>query len=147
MTSIIELTTIQEKYASPIDRMQVCSFQMEFVDNPTYPIIHSSARFLFFLEGSCLFTLNGIDYEVGKNTMIAIMPWDISVIKSVYQPLTFQKIVYNSNIINGYLRNLYNPKNTLIKLHESIIDSPIIHCSDEQTQLFQNYIKDRKSVV
>ncbi|MEA4874239.1 AraC family transcriptional regulator [Anaerorhabdus sp.] len=144
MTTVSDITTIQDKFASALDRRQVCSFDIEFVENQTSPLIHSAARFLYFLEGSCIFSLNGIDYDIRKDTMVSVMPWDITVIKNVTEPLTFQKIVYNSDFINGYLRTLYNPKNSLIHLHEAIKDHPILYCDQIESVSLQTCINQLK---
>lgn len=135
-----EATQIQDKFASALDRRQVCSFDIEFVDNQTSPLIHSSARFLYFLEGECVFSINGCDYNIRENCMVAVMAWDITVIKDVKSPLTFQKIVYNGDFINGYLRTLYNPKNLLITIYDEIKDYPVIECDEEQARLIQAYV-------
>lgn len=135
-----DITTIQDKFASALDRRQVCSFDVEFVDNQTSPLIHSAARFLYFLEGVCTFSLNGIDYEIIPNTLVSIMPWDITVIKDVKEPLTFQKVVYNSDFINGYLRTIYNPKNIVINLHETIKENPVLYCNDDMAERIQTFI-------
>ncbi|MEG0177898.1 MAG: AraC family transcriptional regulator [Anaerorhabdus sp.] len=134
-----DVTTIQDKFASALDRRQVCSFDIEFVDSETSPLIHSAARFLYFLEGVCTLSINGIDYQIVSDTLVAIMPWDISVIKEVKDSITFQKVVYNFDFINGYLRTIYNPKNTLIDLHEKIKDNPVLYCNDEQAESFRIY--------
>ncbi|SJZ83333.1 helix-turn-helix domain-containing protein [Anaerorhabdus furcosa] len=136
-----DITTIQDKFASALDRRQVCSFDIEFVDNQTSPLIHSAARFLYFLEGKCTLLLNGIDYEIVSNTLVAIMPWDITLIKDVKEPLTFQKIVYNSDFINGYLRTIYNPKNIVINLHETIKENPVLYCDHDMHHRFQTFIE------
>lgn len=144
MTNTPYITTIQEKFASPFERKQECSFDIEFVDKETSPLIHSSARFLYILEGKCIFLLNGKEYKVQKDTVISILPWDITLIKDVQEPLHFQKIIYNSDFVNNYLRSLYNPKNSLINLHKSIKNNPIIQCDQKEAANFQLFIEQLK---
>ncbi len=94
------ISEIQTKYSSIVDPAQICSFDVEFVDNPTITLIHSSARFLFFKKGKGKMTINGIEYNIVPNCMIAIIPWDVTQITEVDESFEFYKIVYNFNFIN-----------------------------------------------
>ena len=54
------------------------------------------------------------------------------------------KIIYNSDFVNNYLRSLYNPKNSLINLHKSIKNNPIIQCDQKEAANFQLFIEQLK---
>lgn len=119
------VSEIQKKFSSEVNPAQICSFELEFVDNATITLIHSSARFLLFKKGKGKMTINGIEYNITDNCMIAIIPWDVTKITEVEEPFEFYKVIYNCNFINGYLRTIYNPTSSNISFFNDISNHPI----------------------
>lgn len=138
---------VQEQFASSLDRSKFCSFDVEFNDNATFPLIHSAARFLYFIEGEGILTVNGIDYEICKDTLICIVPWDITVIKKVIKPLRYYKVVYNYETIINNLHLHYNPTNSFQNLFSTFALKPCVYCNDDNIFRFVDLFKQIKEEV
>lgn len=142
-----KITTIQEQYASHYDRRKICAYDVEFIEEPTSPLIHQRSRFLFFLKGEGTMTVDGVEYDIHPHTMICIMPWSITVIKEVNKPLELVKIVYNSDYVNNFIKNIYNPEYIVVKLIRLVGDYPVVYCNSIQTNQVLNIIDDIKREV
>lgn len=118
------ISKLQKNFSSVLTPLKISSFEVETADKPTTTIIHSAARFWIFTEGKGKITINGVEYKIEKNTMVAIMPWDITIISEVEESFTFYKIVYNYNFINSYLRTMYNPTSVPLSLFNDIEKYP-----------------------
>lgn len=99
-------TRLEEKFESHFDLSNLVTYEYEFANSTTKPLIHQQARFLLFTRGSGTFVLNSKEYKVKKNSIALIIPWDISEIKEVDQPLDFIKIVFNYSAFTQYLTEM-----------------------------------------
>lgn len=99
-------TRLEEKFESHFDLSNLVTYEYEFANSTTKPLIHQQARFLLFTRGSGTFVLNSKEYKVKKNSIALIIPWDISEIKEVDQPLDFIKIVFNYSAFTQYLTQM-----------------------------------------
>ena len=119
------ISNIQTKISAISDLSKICSFEVEFQDSSTTTLIHSTARLLLFKKGKGKFMINGVEYLIEKNTMISILPWDITTITDVTEDLEFYKIVYNFQIINDDLKNICNFRKNQINSIEVLSKNPI----------------------
>ncbi|MDO4701911.1 AraC family transcriptional regulator [Erysipelotrichaceae bacterium OH741_COT-311] len=138
------VSKIQTSYSSVINPTKICSFEIEFIDAPTITLIHSSARFLYLKKGKGTISVNGIEYKIVENCMIAIIPWDVTKITEVEEPLEFYKIIYNSNFINGYLRTIYNPTSSKISIFKDISNHPVTLFMEKEADKILECIMDLK---
>lgn len=99
-------TRLEEKFESHFDLSNLVTYEYEFANSTTKPLIHQQARFLLFTRGSGKFVLNSKEYKVKKNSIALIIPWDISEIKEVDEPLDFIKIVFNYSAFTQYLSDM-----------------------------------------
>lgn len=95
---------IQELYCSSYDQSKLCSLDVEFIDDPTKPLIHQTSRFLYFFKGSGTIQINGASYELKPNTMVAILPWETSEITEVHEGLQFYKLIYDVEPVSRAMR-------------------------------------------
>lgn len=141
------ISKLQKNFSSVLDPLKICSFGVETADKPTTTIIHSAARFWIFTEGKGKITINGVEYNIEKDTMVAIMPWDITIITEVEETFTFYKIVYNYNFINSYLRTMYNPTNVPLSLFKDIEKHPAtVLRNDFLKKMLSTFIEIRDEV-
>ncbi|MBQ2582471.1 MAG: AraC family transcriptional regulator, partial [Erysipelotrichaceae bacterium] len=128
-----DLQEIQEQFCSCYDKRKLCSYDVEFIDNATKPLIHQQSRFWLFLSGKALLTINGKQYPIKKNSMVAIMPWDTTIISNVKEPLHFIKIVYNSDFLwdAGYSENL---SNRYLSLLNPISEQPVANLTRDESE-------------
>ena len=141
------ISNIQTKISAISDLSKICSFEVEFQDKSTTSLIHSTARLLLFKKGKGKFMINGIEYFIEENTMISILPWDITTITDVSENLEFYKIVYNPQIINDDLRNICNFRKDQINSIELLSENPIKILDDKSYEDIKNSFIEIKNEV
>lgn len=142
-----KLAVLQESYASETDRAKICSFDYEVIEEPTRALIHQAARFLYFKDGIGLISIDGKEYKILRNTVIAIVPWRISDILEVHSPLQFCKVVYDYPFINNTLKSSFSDENELSELLNVIVNNPVLYLNNEQVKIFDRLVNDIKDEV
>lgn len=141
-----DLQEIQEQFCSCYDKRKICSYDVEFIDTATKPLIHQSARFWYFLNGKATLTINGRQYTVRKNTMAAILPWDTTIISNVSESLHFIKIVYNSDFLSD-IRYINNLSSEYLSLTNPIADTPVVSLTRDEREKMLSIMNDIKTEV
>lgn len=118
---------------SKYDRGKLCSFDYEVIDRPTKALMHQAARFLFVKNGRGIMNVDGTDYTIVPNTIIAIMPWGITEVTSVDIPFQFEKVIYDFAYMNAILKDTYGAENEVADLISTITDTPVMYLDSEQT--------------
>lgn len=90
----------QSESISVFDINKLCSIDTEVVEAATSPLIHQSARFLFIQEGRAVLKIQGKNYEINKQNVVMIFPWEITEIISVTETLRFRIVKYKSDILS-----------------------------------------------
>jgi Transcriptional regulator containing an amidase domain and an AraC-type DNA-binding HTH domain len=140
-----KLATIQEGYVSETDRSRICSFDNEVIDEPTKPLIHQAARLWYFKEGKGVIIVDGKEYRILPNTLIAIVPWEITDVSEVDVPLQFSKVVYDYSYINSTLKSTYNNENELGELLRLVSTHPALYLTDKQAQKIDQIFNELQS--
>lgn len=141
-----ELQEIQEQYCSSYDKRKLCSYDVEFIDSDTKPLIHQASRFWFFMKGKATLTINGRQYSIKPNTFAAILPWDTTTLSKVKEPLHFVKIVYNSDFLSD-VRNVYNTPNEYFSILNPIADQPVLYLRKEEAETVISIMDEIKAEV
>ncbi|MEG0094321.1 MAG: AraC family transcriptional regulator [Erysipelotrichaceae bacterium] len=139
MSKIIE---IQNPYCSNIDQKQFCGFDIEVVEEETKPLIHQTARFLFFKKGEGTIVIDDIEYAIIPNTFVAILPWEITKISSVKEQLQNYKIIYNSEVTNNIIKSIYNTDNEMLEIIDAFSKSPVVYCNKEEARQIEYLLRD-----
>lgn len=101
-----ELAEFQSQYCSNLDIKRICAFDYELIDDKTYPLYHQSPRFLFIKKGKAKFKVDTELYEVGENCLLSILPWDLTEVIEVEEPLQYEIIKYNYEIVANMLHSI-----------------------------------------
>lgn len=144
-----QITEIQDQFCSSYDKRKLCSFDIEYIDTPTKPLIHQAARYLFFTKGHGSMTVDSKSYEIRPHTFVAILPWEITEVTAVDAPLEFFKIIYNSDFINNTIKFGYNTGNNFFNILSSVQSTPIVQCTEEEAAVILrvlNEIKTRRAL-
>ena len=99
-----DLAAMQSFERSRLDRSKLCSFDNETIEAPTAPLIHQEARFLYICEGHGVIRIQGHDVELRPNTLLSILPWQITAVTEVAEPLQYHLVIYNLHTLNRYIR-------------------------------------------
>lgn len=135
--------SIQNVYCSDEDFSEFCSLYVETIDAPTKPLLHQTSRFWFFTRGTGALTLQDKEYAIRPGTLVSVLPWQVSEIIRVNEPLQYYLLAYYFDNINNIIKNLYSVNGQPVNLITEMEKQPVIYCSDAQAdelcQLFKNF--------
>ena len=129
MANIIEM---QSPSRCAWDDRRVCGYNIDIIEAPTTPLIHQAARVWYIREGRGTVKLQEREYELGPGAVVSILPWQISEITRVEEPLVCHYVVYHFDSINHIIKYLYNVENEELPLIQELENSPVVSCTEEQ---------------
>ena len=90
---------LQTPGRSELDQSTLFSYDQLTAARPTAPVIHRDARFLLVRSGSGILRLQGREYPLAPGTLAAILPWQISEITRVDEPVTYSLMAYHFDTV------------------------------------------------
>ncbi len=97
----------QTEACSDFDMNRLYSIDTEVINARTKPLIHQAARFLIIQKGKGVLRIQGRDYNIGKQCVVALFPYEITEIISVKESIQMYIIKYKYDILN-MLMNTFN---------------------------------------
>ena len=126
---------------------ELCSFDVEYLEEPVKPVIHNIPKLLFFTEGTGKIKIYNKEFDVVPNTLLMIFPWEIVEITQVEKPLAMMKISYNS-VFNNFILNSLNrykkSKNNILSLIKKI---PVVYFNKIEAKTIKNIFYEIKNEV
>ncbi len=137
--------TLQDSWTSETDPAVICSFDYEAIQEPTKPLIHRAARFLYIKHGGGTITIDGVEYELRPNTLVAITPWKISEITRVTETLQFMKVVYDYQYLNFFLKSVQGSEEESMELLSFLPMEPVVYLDSVQAQYVDTIMEQLKA--
>ena len=126
---------------------ELCSFDVEYLEEPVKPVIHNIPKLLFFTEGTGKIKIYNKEFDIVPNTLLMIFPWEIVEITQVEKPLAMMKISYNS-VFNNFILNSLNrykkSKNNILSLIKKI---PVVYFNKIEAKTIKNIFYEIKNEV
>ena len=126
---------------------ELCSFDVEYLEEPVKPVIHNLPKLLFFTEGTGKIKIYNKEFDIVPNTLLMIFPWEIVEITQVEKPLAMMKISYNS-VFNNFILNSLNrykkSKNNILSLIKKI---PVVYFNKIEAKTIKNIFYEIKNEV
>lgn len=126
---------------------ELCSFDVEYLEEPVKPVIHNIPKLLFFTEGTGKIKIYNKEFDIVPNTLLMIFPWEILEITQVEKPLAMMKISYNS-VFNNFILNSLNrykkSKNNILSLIKKI---PVVYFNKIEAKTIKNIFYEIKNEV
>ena len=126
---------------------ELCSFDVEYLEEPVKAVIHNIPKLLFFTEGTGKIKIYNKEFDIVPNTLLMIFPWEIVEITQVEKPLAMMKISYNS-VFNNFILNSLNrykkSKNNILSLIKKI---PIVYFNKIEAKTIKNIFYEIKNEV
>lgn len=126
---------------------ELCSFDIEYLEEPVKPVIHNIPKLLFFTEGTGKIKIYNKEFDIVPNTLLMIFPWEILEITQVEKPLAMMKISYNS-VFNNFILNSLNrykkSKNNILSLIKKI---PVVYFNKIEAKTIKNIFYEIKNEV
>ncbi len=133
-----ENISIQNVYCTQEDFAEFCSLCVETISAPTKPLLHQTSRFWFFTGGTGTLKLQDREYEIRPGTFVSVLPWQLSHIIHVEEPLQYYLFAYYFDQINFVVKNLFNINGQTINLIEDMQRTPVLYCDGAQSEYLQN---------
>lgn len=129
---------IQDIYCSSQDYRRICSLNTEVISEPTTPLIHQMSRFWLINRGSGVLKLQDREYKLIPGTIVSILPWQISDVIQVDEPLQYYLLAYYFDNINAVIKTAYNAQSRPVNLIESMSARPVVCCTKEELEAVQS---------
>ncbi|MBQ2895467.1 MAG: helix-turn-helix transcriptional regulator [Oscillospiraceae bacterium] len=142
-----ELIAMQSFARSSLDMSKLCSFDQEVIEVPTSPLIHQEARFLFIIDGHGTIRIQNRDIELRPNTLLGILPWQITTVTEVTEPLQYYLLVYNQHMLNRFVKSFTELDGTAINWIEHIEETPAFYCDEGQAARVKQYFASLRDEV
>ncbi len=128
---------IQDIYCSSQDYRKICSLNTEVISEPTTPLIHQMSRFWLINQGSGVLKLQDREYKLCPGAIVSILPWQISDVIQVDEPLQYYLLAYYFDNINAVIKTAYNTDSRPMSLIESMSSRPVVYCSGKELGTIQ----------
>lgn len=132
---------IQELYCTRTDYSQVCRVTVESIDSPATPMIHQMSRFWLFTGGRGTVVLQDRRYDVKPGTMVSVLPWQISDVPEVTEPLQYYLLTYYFDNVNMAVKALGQAGQTSLRLMEDMAAAPVVQCRPEEAAAMEQLFR------
>ncbi|MGP1569882.1 MAG: AraC family transcriptional regulator [Eubacteriales bacterium] len=133
-----EFYTLQSQYCSDVDIKKICSFDYELIEKPTNFIYHQSPRFILIKKGSGKFMVDTELYDIKKDTLLSILPWDCTKVVEVYEPLQYEIVKYNYDVVASMLRAVTYDELEKMPILKKLDISPVIELGKRDKDEVEN---------
>lgn len=131
--------TLQTYDRSQVERSRLLSLDLETLDGPTYPLLHQEARFLYVLSGSGVIELQGKPIRLQPGALLGMLPWQVSNVTAVEEPLQFYTVIYNLQLFSEFFSLFPENDGRPADFVGSIAREPIFYCNPSQMAWMQDY--------
>lgn len=113
-------------------------FEVQSDELPTEPLLHKNSRFLYILSGKGKIRIQGELHELSPGRVVALLPWQISEIIEVSEPLNYYLLIYPFGYINYVVKNQLNIDNEKVDLSTQLYQYGSVMGKEEQTAHFKS---------
>ena len=132
---------LQDARASASDPAVICSFDYEAIDKPTRAIIHQAARFLYVKRGRGKLVIDGEEYVLQPNTLVAITPWKITDTVEVTETLQFIKVIYDYSYLNSVFKSVLGSGDASAEPLRFLTVEPVAYLDSVQAEYVDGWLK------
>ena len=132
---------LQDARASASDPAVIYSFDYEAIDKPTRAIIHQAARFLYVKRGRGKLVIDGEEYVLQPNTLVAITPWKITDTVEVTETLQFIKVIYDYSYLNSVFKSILGSGDASAEPLRFLTVEPVAYLDSIQAEYVDSWLK------
>ena len=126
-----QLIPIQSLYSADHMNHLICDFTRGTISKPRSPVIHSMSRMCLITGGKAAISINNKDYLMTRGSIVSILPWQITDIFNVQEPLDYEMITYKFDMIHEIIKTFYNPENINMSVIRIMKSSPVLTLTEE----------------
>ena len=138
---------LQDARASASDPAVICSFDYEAIDKPTRAIIHQAARFLYVKRGRGKLVIDGEEYALQPNALVAITPWKITDTVEVAETLQFIKVIYDYSYLNSVFKGVLGAGDASSEPLRFLAVEPVVGDHSQPAEVVYGRVEHRKGEV
>ena len=138
---------LQSYDRSQIDRSKLISLDLETLDQPTFPLLHQEARFLYVLNGEGVIELQGKAYPLRPGALLSMLPWQVSNVTGVSRPLQFYTVIFHLQIFNEFFTMFPEADGKTPDYIDTVARDPIYYCDSAQMAWMQDYFQRLQNEV
>ena len=142
-----EIIAMQSFARSSLDFSKLCSFDQQVIEAPTSPLIHQEARFLFIIDGCGIIRIQNRDVELRPNTLLGILPWQITTVTEVTEPLQYYLLVYNQHMLTRFIKSFTDENGSVINWEEEIEKCPALYFDEGQAIRIKQFFASLREEV
>ncbi len=136
---------IQPPYCSSQDYSRLCSIDLEVIDRPTTPLIHQMSRFWLINRGFGVLKLQDREYPLRPGTLVSILPWQISDVIQVDEPLQYYLLAYCFDAVSGAAKAMCAGGGEAFSLTQDMAGRPVVCCSGGELKTVRRIFEQLKS--
>lgn len=131
-----------------MDRLSnmLCSFEIDRISEDRSPLIHPMSRLWFVTEGEGELLLNNKKYVLKKGALVSVLPWQITEIVRVRQPIQFYVVEYYYDGVMEILKTFYNPDETQLSVVEYLEQTPVFYAETNYEDVCHTFHQIREEI-
>ena len=134
-----EKVVLQSYDRSKIDRSRLISLDLETLDRPTFPLLHQEARFLYVLSGTGVIELQGKSYGLRPGALFTMLPWQVSNVTAVSEPLRFYTVIFNLQVFTEFFTMFPETDGKVPDYIDTVAREPLFYCDEAQQRWMEDY--------
>ena len=132
---------LQSYDRSKLDRSKLISLDLETLDQPTYPLLHQEARFLYILGGRGTIELQGKAYDLRPGALLTVLPWQVSNVTAVTEPLQFYTVVFHLQVFTALFTMFPESDGKAPDFIDLAAREPACYCDEAQQAWMEDFFQ------
>lgn len=105
---------------------KLCCYDIHNTTVQPIPLIHQDARLWLITSGSGKLIIQNQSYPLGPNTLVSVLPWQISDVVQIDEPLQYQLITYNYDAVTRAVKIFSNEDGQSESFLTAMEDHPVV---------------------
>ncbi|ERT59468.1 AraC family transcriptional regulator [Peptoniphilus sp. BV3C26] len=138
---------IQGTYSTTLREGQIASFDLETDLNSTRPLLHKQSRFLYIIDGKGKILIQNQVHIMEPGVVITLLPWQISEIIEVSEPISYYLLIYSFDLINNVIKRIFNIDNEEFNMVDLLYKNNSIFLNESDSRKFKRIFEDIRDEV
>lgn len=117
----------------------IATYEQQCDVSATDPLLHQTARFIYVREGLGTIKIKQNLYHIKKNSLLVLMPWQVSEITEVTTPLFYDLITFNFTFLDYLLKHNLNTGRSNDQLRDTLYSVSCLNL-DAASGKYVNYL-------
>lgn len=117
----------------------IATYEQQCDVSATDPLLHQTARFIYVREGLGTIKIKQNSYHIKKNSLLVLMPWQVSEITEVTTPLFYDLITFNFTFLDYLLKHNLNTGRSNDQLRDTLYSVSCLNL-DAASGKYVNYL-------